>query len=395
MSEPETSKTSLPNSVTAITIDNKKIYIVGTAHVSKQSVKDVETTIALVNPDTICVELCESRYKSMKDKDLWKKMDIFRVVKEKKTVFLLAQLIMGSFYRKLGEQLDVPPGAEMLKGIELSESMNKQLVLADRNIEVTLRRVWAGLSFWGKMKMMSQMLGSLFVSEEIDGSMVESLKQDDQLEKMMEEFSKGFPGVRSRLIDERDIYLAEKIRTAPGETIVAVVGAGHVKGMLECIKTPHDLTEITKIPAPSIWPSIIGWGISASIIALFVIGFFTGGAEKSIHSIYIWILVTGTFAAIGTAIALGHPLAILTAFVAAPITTIHPLLAAGWFAGLTQAFLKKPTVEDMENLKTAFDSLKGFWGNSFCRVLLVVIMANLGSSIGTFVAGSWIIKELF
>ncbi len=387
-------ETSLPKAVTKYEIGDKEIFIVGTAHVSKESVEDVARTVELVDPDTICVELCESRYKSIIEKERWKKMNIFKVVKEKKSLFLLTQLIMGSFYRKIGEQLDVPPGAEMIKGIELAEEKKKELVLADRNIEVTLKRVWGGLGFFGKIKMAMQLISSLFIAEEIDSESVEKLKEKDQMEEMMQEFSKGLPHVKERLIDERDVYLAEKIRTAPGKKVVAVVGAGHVKGMLNYLDKENDLTEIIQIPKPSIWPKIIGWSIPALIIGIISYGFFKNGAEQSMDSIYIWILVNGIFSALGAAIALGHPLTVLTSFVAAPITSLNPMLAAGWFSGLVQAVIKKPTVEDMENLKEAFDSVKGFWLNPVSRVLLVVILANAGSTIGTIVAGSWIIKVI-
>lgn len=388
----ETNK--LPDAVTKYELKDKDIYLVGTAHVSKESVVDVETTVNLINPDSICIELCESRYQSIVEKERWKKMNIFKVVKEKKSLFLLTQLIMGSFYRKIGEQLDVPPGAEMIKGIDLAKSKNKELVLADRNIEVTLKRVWGGLGFFGKIKMAFQLISSLFVAEDIDSESIENLKQKDQMEEMMAEFSKGLPHVKERLIDERDIYLAEKIRTAPGKKIVAVVGAGHVKGMLNYLDKENDLTKITEIPKPSIWPKIIGWSIPLAIISLITYGFIKNGAAQSMDSIYIWFLVNGLFSALGAAIALGHPLTILTSFVAAPITSLNPMLAAGWFSGLVQAVIKKPTVEDMENLKEAFDSVKGFWLNPVSRVLLVVVLANAGSSIGTIIAGSWIIKEI-
>lgn len=384
----------LPKAVTEYQLGDKKVFIVGTAHVSLDSVNDVEETIKIVNPDTICVELCESRYKSIIEKERWKKMNIFKVVKEKKSLFLLTQLIMGSFYRKIGEQLDVPPGAEMIKGIELADSLKKELVLADRNIEITLKRVWGGLGFFGKIKMVYQLISSLFIAEEIDSESVEKLKEKDQMEEMMQEFSKGLPHVKERLIDERDIYLAEKIRTAPGKTVVSVVGAGHVKGMLQHLDKENNLDPIMQIPKPSLLPKIIGWSIPAFIIGLISYGFFKNGAEQSMDSIYIWFLVNGIFSALGAALALGHPLTILTSFVAAPITSLNPMLAAGWFSGLVQAVIKKPTVEDMENLKEAFDSVKGFWLNPVSRVLLVVLLANVGSTVGTIVAGSWIAKVI-
>ncbi len=383
----------LPGTVTKIERADKIFYIVGTAHVSRESVEDVEKTIDSVNPDSVCVELCEARYKSIIEKERWKQMDIFKVVKEKKSLFLLTQLIMASFYRMIGEHLDVPPGAEMIKAVHMAEERKKELVLADRNVEVTLKRVWSGLGFIGKLKMAFQLLTALFMVKEIEIDDLEKLKQSDQLEEMMSEVTKGLPQVKERLIDERDIYLAEKVRTAPGRKIVVVVGAGHVKGMTGYLDKENDLTEITQIPKPSIWPKVAGWAIPVAVIAIIVYGFMKNGFDHSMDSVYIWFLVNGLFSALGAAVAFGHPLTILTSFAAAPITSLNPMLAAGWFSGLMQAYIKKPTVEDMENLKNAFNSVKGFWLNPVSRVLLVVVLANAGSMVGTLVAGSWILKE--
>ncbi len=380
---------------TKINVNGKEICIVGTAHISKESVADVEKAVQDKDPDTICVELCEPRYKSITDKESWKKTDIFKVVKEKRALFLLIQLIMSSFYDKLGKQLDVPPGAEMIKGIELAQASGKNLVLADRNIEVTLKRVWGGLSFWGKCKMFIHLAGSLFYTEKIDSEAVESMKNSDQLDMALEELSKSIPGIKQRLIDERDIYLAEKIRTAAGHKIVAVVGAGHVPGILRHIKNENCLDEISSIPKPSLWPKIVGWSFPALFTALIMYGFFSNGLAESLASLQIWILVNGIFAAIGVALALGHPLTILTAFVASPLTSLNPMIAAGWVCGIVQAFFKKPTVQDVENLKSAFSSVKGVWMNPASRVLIVVVMANVGSSLGSFVAGGWIVGRIF
>ncbi|KMQ51125.1 conjugal transfer protein TraB [Chitinispirillum alkaliphilum] len=388
-----TSELSNISSLKHIQMDGKEFFIIGTAHISKESVEDVEKTIRLTDPDTVCVELCEPRYKSIVEKDSWKQMNIFKVVREKKSLFLLIQLIMSSFYDKLGKQLDVPPGAEMVKGIEMAKEKGKTLVLADRNIEVTLKRVWGGLTFFGKMKMVLHLAGSLFVTEKIDSESVENLKNSDQLEMALEEFSRKIPGIKERLIDERDIYLAEKIRTSPGQKIVAVVGAGHVPGILHHIKKQNDLDEISSIPKPSVWPKVIAWSLPSLFIAIIMYGFLANGISDSMASLQIWVLVNGIFAAVGVALALGHPLTVLAAFVASPLTSLNPMIAAGWVCGLVQAYFKKPTVEDVENLKSSFTSVKGVLLNPVSRVLIVVVMANVGSSLGSLVAGSWIVSR--
>jgi len=380
---------SLPERVCRVKAEDKDIYIVGTAHLSQESVQDVRTTVEHVHPETICVELCKSRHQAMTQADTWSKMDIFNVIRQKKATFLLAQLIMTSFYRRLGEKLGIQPGAEMREGIRLAEETKAELVLADRDIEITLKRVWGYLGFWNKLKLAFQLTMGIFIHDEIDADMVETLKQKDQLEAIMAEFAEKFPEIKKRLIDERDTYLAQKIRSATGKTIVAIVGAGHVKGITSQIQQEHDLTGLTELPPKSIWPKIAGWGVPILILALLAYG-FTRGTRHGFENIYIWILVTGGLSAVGAALALAHPLTILSAFLAAPITTLHPLIAAGWVAGLVQAFIKKPKVSDLESLPEAIETFKGFWTNPVTRILLVCALANVGSMIGTYVAGVWI-----
>lgn len=391
----ENPENTLPSSVKRLTANGKDIYLIGTAHVSKESVKDVRETIEAVKPDSVCIELCEARYKSMIDRDAWKRMNIFKVIKEKKSLFLLTQLILASFYRKIGEQMGVQPGAEMLEGIRQAEKHGAGIVQADRNVEITLKRVWGHLNFWNKMKMTLQLLMSLFFNEEIDDDLIEQMKEQDQLEHIMETFAESYPEVKKRLIDERDIYLAQKVRNAPGKTIVAVVGAGHVAGMQKHMDRDIPLGPLMEIPPKSIVPSILKWALPVLIIGLILAGLYYGGVEHSVESIYIWILVNGTLTAIATAAALAHPLTIVAAFIAAPITSLNPMIAAGWVTGLVQAGVKKPTVADLEDLPNATTSVKGFWTNPVSRILLVVVMANIGSSLGTFIAGSWIAMRTF
>ncbi len=379
----------LPKRVTHVKAGDKDIYLVGTAHVSKDSVEDVRRTIEQVRPDTVCVELCKARHEAIMQADNWGKMDIVKIIRQKKAVFLLAQLIMSSFYRRLGEKLGVQPGAEMIEGIRMAEQTGAQLVLADRDIEITLKRVWGYLGFMSKLKLAMQFMMGIFTSEEIDADMIEQLKQQDQLESVMAEFAGRYPEIKRRLIDERDSFLAQKIRTAPGKTAVAVVGAGHVDGIKSQLHEAHSLDELMELPPKPLWPVFFKWGVPLLIVAMIVYG-FTKSSENGWGNVYIWFFVNGILSALGAAIAFAHPLAILTAFVAAPITSLNPFLAAGWFAGLVQAVIKKPKVSDLENLPEATTTLKGFWANPVIRILLVVALANLGSVIGTHVAGLWI-----
>jgi pheromone shutdown-related protein TraB len=388
-------QTSLPSSVRHIQIEDKNYYLLGTAHVSKESVQDVQNVIETLNPDSVCVELCPARHQAMTQQEAWKKMDIIRVIKQKKSLFLLAQLIMTAFYRKIGEKLGVQPGAEMLEAIHMAEKHNAQLVLADRDVEITLKRVWGYLNLWNKLKMIFQLMLSLFVQEKVDEEMIEDLKNKDQLESLLESFASSFPEVKKRLIDERDMFLAHKIQNAPGQNIVAVVGAGHISGIKKHLREEIDVQPILEVPPKSVVPGILKWLIPLVIVFLLIYGFFQSGTEHSLQSIYIWILVNGILSSLGAALAFAHPLTIAATFVGAPLTSLNPMVAAGWVAGLVQAWVKKPTVADLEDLPRAIATVRGFWLNPLSRILLVVVLANIGSSLGTFISGSWIAVRIF
>jgi len=219
--------------------------------------------------------------------------------------------------------------------------------------------------------------------------MIEQLKKQDQLEAAMAEFADQYPEIKRRLIDERDTYLAEKIRTAPGKRVVAVVGAGHVDGIRGQIHLEQSLEELMELPRPSLMPVLLKWGVPLIILGLIFYG-FTKGAAHGIENIYIWVLVNGIFSAAGAAAALAHPVTVLSAFLAAPLTSLNPLVAAGWIAGIVQALIKRPKVSDLEDLPNAIATWKGFWTNPAVRILLVVALANLGSVAGTWIAGIWI-----
>jgi len=391
----ETAEVGLPQHATHVRVGDKDVFLVGTAHVSQASVDDVRTTVEKVNPDTICVELCPSRYQAFTQPDNWKKMNIFRVIKEGKALFLLSQLVMTSFYKKLGDQLGVRPGAEMLEGIALAGERGTCLVLADRDVQVTLKRTWARLNLWNKLKIFSLLIGNVFVEPSIDDKTVNDLKQQDQLEGVLETFSKSFPSMKASIIDERDIYLAQKIRDAEGKKIVAVVGAGHVPGITRAIQNDHSLEPLEEVPEPSLWPKVFKWGVPLLIVGIIVYGFYQAGAQHSLESISIWVLVNGILAAAGAALALGHPLTVAAAFAAAPITSLNPMIAAGWVSGLVQAWVKKPTVADLQALpEMATQFPAGLWRNPVSRILLVVVFSNLGSTLGTFIGGSWIAARL-
>ena len=370
-----------------ILLDGKKILLIGTAHISQSSVDEVNSVINQVNPDTVCIELCSSRYQAMLAKDQWKNMDIFKVIREGKSFLLFANLIMTAFQKRLGSRLGVKPGSEMFEAANVAEKLNSELVLADRDVKITLQRTWTGMRFWGKMKVLGQLLASLFIREEISKEEIEKLKESDALSEAMKMLAEQSPEMKRILIDERDQYMAEKIRQSMGKLVVAVVGAGHVKGLTAELENKHNLAELESVPPTGKAVAWLKWGIPALIIALIVYGFFTVDTDVSIEMIQRWVLINGTLSALGTAAAFGHPITIAVAFIAAPFTSLNPTIAAGWVAGLVEALLRKPQVRDFENLADDITHLKGFWQNNITRILMVVIFANLGSAIGTFAGG--------
>lgn len=386
---------ALPESVEHVRVGEKDVYLVGTAHVSKQSVEDVRRAVEALTPDTICVELCPSRHQAMLNPEAWRKMDIMRVIRQKKAPFLLAQLVLSSFYRKLGQHLGIQPGADMIEGVRQAERTGATLVLADREVEVTLKRTWRNLGFVEKFKLLGQLLMGLVFANKVDDDLVETLKRKDQMDILMDAFGESFPEVKRRLIDERDVYLAQKIRQAPGAKVLAVVGAGHVQGIKEHIQADIPLAPLMQIPPKSGVGAVVKWAVPGVIIGLILWGFMRQGQAHTMESVAVWVVLNSAMAGLGAAAALAHPLTILAAMLAAPFTSLNPMIAAGFVAGLVQAVLRRPTVADLEDLPQAITSLKGFWTNPLCRILLVVALVNLGSSLATFISGGWIAARTF
>ncbi len=381
----------MSETVHRIQVEDKEIILIGTAHVSKNSAEEVKQIIEQEKPDSVAVELCNSRYQSMQDRDRWNKTDIAKVIKEKKSFLLLSNLILSSYQKRMAKQIGIQAGQEMIQAIESAKDNGAQLVLADRDIQVTFARIWGNLGFWGKLKLFFSLVLAIFSDEKITEEELDKLKSGDMLTSALSELSKSFPELKETLIDERDRYLAQKIKDAPGKKIVAVVGAGHVPGLKEAINEEQDLSALNKIPPKKKTGKIIGWTISILIISLIVATIIVN-RDAGIDQILTWILWNGSLSALGTLAAFGHPLSILTAFFIAPVSSLNPLLAAGWFAGLTEAFVRKPKVSDFENLSEDVNSFKGFWRNRVTRILLVVVFANIGSTVGTFIGGADVVR---
>lgn len=375
--------------------DGKEIILVGTAHVSKESVRLVADVIEAEQPDTVCVELCESRFQAIRQKDRWKEMDIVKVIREKKSSLLLSNLLLASFQKRIAEKLDVKPGEEMIKAVDAGEAINAQIHLADRDIRVTLSRTWHSMKGWNKFRLLFQMLLTIVGGiDDISEEDIENMKQEDMLEMLLSDVGKSFPELKNVLIDERDQYLCHKIRTAPGDKIVAIVGAGHVPGIRKHWDADMDIKALEEIPPKGKLAGVLKWLIPSAILILFIFGFSRGGAEAGKDMIFYWIAANGVLAGIGAVIALAHPLTILASVLAAPLTSLNPMIAAGWVSGLVEAFLRKPKVMDFENLSDDMASVKGFWKNKVTRILLVVVFTNLGSAAGTYLAIPLMVKAI-
>jgi pheromone shutdown-related protein TraB len=382
------------DNVHRLTAADREIILIGTAHVSRESTRLVEEVIAAEKPDTVCVELCSSRFQALKQRDRWRDMDIVKVIREKKAFLLLSNLLLAAFQKRIAKKMDVVPGAEMLKAVETAEAVGAGIWLADRDIRTTLSRAWHSMGWWTRIKLLSQLLMSMGEADDITEEEIERMKQQDVLEALLSEVGRSMPGLKAILIDERDRYLAAKIRHAPGRKVVAVVGAGHVPGIRANWEADIDLAALETLPPPGRLGAVMKWGIPGSIVAIFVAGFFFGGTDAGTDMIVLWSACTGLLAGIGAVAALAHPATVVSSVVVAPFTTLHPMIAAGWISGLVEAFSRKPKVRDLESLPTDILTFRGFWRNKVTRILLVVAFTNIGASVGTLVAFPVIVKML-
>ncbi|HPF21203.1 MAG TPA: TraB/GumN family protein [Syntrophomonas sp.] len=383
------------NNVTRLQYQDKEILLIATAHVSKESAALVKKVIEAERPDSVCIELDEQRFQNMQNPQAWENTDLIKIIKTKKVGFLAANLLLASYQKQIAKKLDVPVGGEMKQGIESAREVGATLVLADRSIQTTFLRIWRKLSLWEKNKMLVSLLFSFDDEmDDISDQDLQEMLKEDMLNTVLAELREEFPPVGEILVSERDQYLAAKIKEAPGPKVVAVLGGAHVPGVKEEIYKTQDIERISVVPPKSRLSKLTGWIIPALFVALFAYA-FAGGVQTGLQQLTVWVLWTSFLAAGFTALSLAHPLSILTSFIAAPFTTLNPLLACGWFTGLTEATVRKPTVADVQNVSQDIFSLKGFYKNRLLRTLLVIFMANLGASLGTFIAGADIIRQLF
>ncbi|VVB99540.1 TraB family protein [uncultured archaeon] len=366
----------------------KEILLLGTAHISKASTDEVKEAIENEKPDIVGVELDIKRFEQLRNGERWQNMNIGDVISSGQTYLFLLTVLLTNLQRSLGQQLGVKPGSEMIQAINAAEQKGIPVALLDRDVNITLKRAMQKMSIGEKLHFGISAIAGFFPDERkaLDSEAVEKLKEKDLLSELMKQLAKELPSVKSVLVDERDAYIANSIASAPGKKVLAIVGAGHIEGIKESIGRPVDIEAISRVEKSRgiDWAKIIQWAIPVSFVILLGSLFLAKGLNVTLTAMVYWFLSTGLLAALGTFIAGGHPLSVLAAFLAAPFTTLHPLLAAGWVAGYVEAKIRNPKVRDFEGLAN-LNSFGDFTRNQVTRILLVVGLANIGATIGVII----------
>ena len=380
------------------------ILLVGTAHISKDSVEEVRAAIDSFKPDIVAVELCKRRFEAITEKDKWENTPLTSLLKSNNAYLMLAQTFLSSIQRRLGKEYGVEPGSEMVAAIDEAKKHNLQVALVDRDISITLKRAWRKMGIREKFRLSWEFLKAMvgFDEEELEDLDLKELMDQDVISALMEEFGEIAPSATTVLIHERDEYIAKKISDESKKgKVLAVVGAGHIKGIKEQLEKKNvftDLAQLEQVPKKRIKiTKVIGYSIPILFVALIAWLVLTRGPEAldQLKNVFIWwFLIIGSLSAIFTAIARGHPLSILTAFFAAPFTALHPAIAAGWVAGYVEAKIRSPVVKDFKEL-SRIETFKEFWNNRVIRLLMVVALANVGSMIGTIIAFPYIANIIF
>jgi pheromone shutdown-related protein TraB len=382
--------------------DDVEYTIIGTAHVSRASADAVKEMAECGDYDVIAVELCQARYDSLTAKRRWTDLDLYKIIREGKAGLVMANLALSAYQRRIAEQFGIEPGAEMRAAVVAAKRRDLPLQLVDRNLATTLRRSYANVPWYKRLYLMAGLAVGMVSSEEIDEEAIEKLKEGDILESTFTEFAQQSPELYEALISERDRYMAARLREenmdSSGSKVLVVIGAGHMEGLASHLEggtvSPQlEREQLDRMPPRSKWPRLIPWAIVVLVMAGFLLG-FTRSPELGWKLVFFWVAINGGLAALGALIARGHPLTILSAVVAAPLTSLNPTIAAGMVTGLVESWIRKPLVSDLENLRFDITSLKGWFRNPATRILLVFFLSNLGSAIGTWVAGFKIIEAL-
>ncbi len=388
---------SYSDDVAVIHHQDQTILLVGTAHISRESVDLVEEIIEQEQPDMVCIELDEKRYKALSEPQQWQNLDLKQIIKNKQLSTLLVNLVLSSYQKKLGGKLGVQPGTELLTAAKAAAKHGIPIELCDRDVRVTLRRAWKATSLFKKGYLLATLLASLFDETELTEEKLAELRQQDVLSELMDEIGKALPAAKAALIDERDIFMAEKLKAAAGKRVVAVVGAGHMAGIKRAMQENNSdkMEEISSIPPVSASWKVFGWSVPVAIVLSIVLIGFKHGAGQAGANILYWILANGIPSAIGGVLALAHPATILTAFVGAPITSLTPVIGAGYVCAFVQVMTQPPLVKEFEAAAGDIGTVRGWWKNKLLRVFLVFLLTGFGSAIGTWIGGYRIFTNLF
>ena len=396
--------------------DGTPIHLVGTAHVSARSVEEVREVILRVKPDVVCVELCQGRYDALTKENAFRELDVFKVVREGKGLYLLAHLALGSYQRRMGQQLGVKPGAELLAAVEAAREVGARVELVDRDIHTTLKRTWANLGLWKRSQLMASLLVGfedapppkkksgkadepaatpLPAADELRAEDIERLKEPKALSEMLAELAAVLPEIKKPLIDERDAFLMSGIEDAAAgaREVVAVVGAAHVPGMQKQFGQPVDRGVLGRLPPPSKLWTAVKWLVPILLVAGLVWGAFNSEKVSAEDVIVALVLPTSIGAGALTLLGGGTILSVLSAIVIAPIAAVHPLLGTGMVVGVVEAWRRKPTVVDCERLPDDIATWRGFVRNPVLRILLVAVLSGLGTMIGMWVGAAWIASQ--
>ncbi|WP_256325034.1 TraB/GumN family protein [Nitrosomonas sp. Nm132] len=384
-------------------VDGHKITILGTAHVSQASADKVKELIATGEFDAVAVELCPSRHKAIVNPDLLTRMDLFQVIKKGQASMVAASLALGAFQQRMAERLGVEPGAEMRTAIKDATEAKLPILLIDREIGTTLKRIYHNVPWWRRMELYSGLLASIISRESVSAAEIERLKEGDVLESAFSQFAENEKHLFKPLISERDKYMSARLLKESVENnyqhTLAVVGAGHMKGIEQILKTrsindpDETIQQLDTIPESTNWLKFLPWIIVALVLTGFTIGFMRS-PDIGMAMVVDWILIHGGLSALGAAIAFAHPLTILTAFLASPITSLDPMTGVGMFTALAETYLRKPKVGDFSRLRSDTTSLKGWWHNQVTRILLIFILSSFGSAMGTYIAGFRIFERI-
>ncbi len=384
-----------------ISYKEQEIYLLGTAHISQESANEIEQLTTEHSFDTIGIELDAERHKSITTKDKWEALDIFKVIKQGQAPLLMIQMALAGMQKRLGEKLNTKSGVDMLKGLEIQQQQNLKLALLDRSIKTTFVRAWRKSSLWQKNNILAVIFASAFDKTKIDEEELEKLKEGNSLDHLLEEMGSTLPSIKKVLIDERDQFLANSILETKCQRMLAVVGAGHVPGIISHIEKVSagatDLPsnrELNELPPKSKWMTLVYILLPLAIVLMIVAAYVLKGQDAGNTLTLTWVLYNSIASGLLTLLAFPHPVAFLAAAVFSPITSLIPVIGVSFFSGLSQAWFRKPQVADFQNLSQNIESFKGWYKNKITRIFLVMILSTLGSLLGGLAATAKILQNL-